>query len=424
MDVDLPTPGESAQDDGFTQDERALLRDHGIVLFAGRVIFDAQPPIDDDTLRAVDACCRGGVPAPLAALWRLTAGGRLDYDLVLPMDGHEEAISWTELFFRGSDGYRDLDGWIEHERELAQDDADEDGRDWDGLLDVLPFGGFEYCDRLYIVTDPAAPDHGHVLAWKQGLPPAWTHARHEDGLATVGEHLHAAFRALVLERDPQAPDADTGTELLDYPDTRCAEHGLDDALAARVADFHRRALLDWRGALAGRGLAAQPALAWLALCTAIEADDPALLAQVADAGAALDVPLRGSAGAIDLALVHGAHAALAMLLDRGAPVGPRALDQVNGALPPALAARLLAVPGQATVEAVLACVVQGASDSAALVAAQLPAADRATLPARFAAARASLVADLDKVRSGRLGHFLGEAGLQQRIDRLDAWRAG
>ena len=42
-------------------------------------------------------------------------------------------------------------------------------------------------------------DYGHVLAWKQGLPAAWTHAMHEDGMTTVVHDLCAAFDALLVE---------------------------------------------------------------------------------------------------------------------------------------------------------------------------------------------------------------------------------
>ena len=82
----------------FTSEERATLRAHGIVLFAERVIFDAQPPMPASQIAAVQALCAGPLPEALAALWRQTAGGRLDYDLSLPMSGNVESISWSELF--------------------------------------------------------------------------------------------------------------------------------------------------------------------------------------------------------------------------------------------------------------------------------------------------------------------------------------
>jgi hypothetical protein len=98
--------------------------------------------------RAADRCsaglCAGPIPEALVALWQETAGGRLDYDLALPMNGNIESVSWSELFWDGSDGYHDLQGWIEHEQALAADAAAENGAPWSGKLTHLPFGGFEY----------------------------------------------------------------------------------------------------------------------------------------------------------------------------------------------------------------------------------------------------------------------------------------
>ncbi|WP_423760291.1 hypothetical protein [Burkholderia sp. NLJ2] len=85
-----------------------------------------------------------------------TAGDSLDYDLTLEMNGLVEGISWGELFYNGSNGYRDLQGWIDHELELAEESTEEDSRPWNGQIDALPFGGFEYCDRIYVVTEHVA----------------------------------------------------------------------------------------------------------------------------------------------------------------------------------------------------------------------------------------------------------------------------
>ena len=155
----------------FTTDELSTLREHGIVLFAERVIFDAQPPMPSQQIEAVQALCSGPLPEALVALWQETAGGRLDYDLSLEMNGNLEGISWNELFWDGSDAYHDLQGWIEHEQELAQEAAEENGTPWTGKLTHLPFGGFEYTDRIYAVVEPGA-GHGQIVAWKKGLPPA------------------------------------------------------------------------------------------------------------------------------------------------------------------------------------------------------------------------------------------------------------
>ncbi|MCA3931422.1 MAG: SMI1/KNR4 family protein, partial [Burkholderia sp.] len=57
----------------FSDTELADLRAHGIVLFAGRVIYDAQPPMPADQITAVQACCHGEIPSALLDLWRITA---------------------------------------------------------------------------------------------------------------------------------------------------------------------------------------------------------------------------------------------------------------------------------------------------------------------------------------------------------------
>uniref|UniRef100_UPI00197EFEE5 SMI1/KNR4 family protein n=1 Tax=Burkholderia sp. Ac-20379 TaxID=2703900 RepID=UPI00197EFEE5 len=298
----------------FSDDDLAALRAHGIVLFADRVIFDAQPPMPPEQIAAIQAQCDGPLPDALLALWRLTAGGSLDYQLSLPMNGNEEAISWTELFYNGSKGYHDLQGWIDHERELAETVAAERGRTWGGLLDVVPFGGFEYCDRVYVVTTPGAPDHGHVLAWKQGMPATWHGMMHADGLATVATDLHAAFRALQLDGDPLGPDAEAGAELLDYLEERRESHDLPDALADKLIAFYRRAMIDWRTPLADGTLLGQPRLVRVALRAAVDGDDAPLVAQLAAAGIPLDPVLAGSLNPVQYALRRQRFAAASALL--------------------------------------------------------------------------------------------------------------
>ena len=100
---------------GFSAAELATLRAHGIVIFADRVIFDAQPPMSDAALATIERQCAGPLPASLVELWRTTAGGSLDYDLSVRTGDGVEALSWVELFHDGSDGVRDLQGWIDHE---------------------------------------------------------------------------------------------------------------------------------------------------------------------------------------------------------------------------------------------------------------------------------------------------------------------
>lgn len=279
---------------GFAQAEVDELRAHGIELFAGRVIYAAQPPMGEDDIAAVQAKCRGPLPPALLALWRQTAGGLLAYDLDLDVDTDEgrrvEAFSWSELFHEGSERYHDLWGWIEHTLEQAFAEAEAAGCDFDEKLDYLPIGGFEYCDRFYVATTPDAPHHGSVVAWKMGLPPAWTPALTEDAVSRFATDLHAAFAALVLHADPLDQDDEyrVSEGLLEYLDVRCDEHGLSRALADALIGYYRRAWIDWRAALHAGTLADDRYALRLALRHAVERDDADLLRQIKASGARLD----------------------------------------------------------------------------------------------------------------------------------------
>ncbi|MDN4586894.1 SMI1/KNR4 family protein [Xenophilus aerolatus] len=412
--------------DFFTADERATLRAHGIVLFAQRVIFDAQPPMPQAQIDAVQALCAGPLPAGLLALWRETAGGQLDYDLRLRMGDNDEAISWSELFWNGSDGYHDLQGWIEHELELAGESAADDGVEWDGKLSYLPIGGFEYLDRIYVIVDALHPANGEVLAWKKGLPAAWQHRLHEDSLATLADSVEGAFAALHLDEDPLSPTGDhfSGQALLEYLDERHESHGLALELSDKLVTFYRQAMRDWRGALQAGTLAEDAGLAHIGLRHAIHTDDAALVRALAGAGIGLDAPLQGSANAVDLAVGHGAWSAAAALLDAGAPVAADVLDSIDHALAPELTARLLAAGAQPDADAMAQCVACGAPASARLIGEALRARGE-DVPHAFDAARARLLEDLEgslaKVREGRLSHYLGAEGLMQRAEHLRAF---
>ncbi|WP_433852322.1 hypothetical protein [Stenotrophomonas nitritireducens] len=288
---------------GFSEADIRTLRAHGIALFAGRVIFDAQPPMAEDAIAAVQAHCAGPLPPALLALWRQTAGGRLDYHLSLEVDTSEgpriEAVAWCELFYDGSRFYRDLQGWIENEQEQAWEAAEDAGEEWNGKLAYLPIGGFEYCDRIYAVTSPGAPDDGGVLAWKMGLPPAWAPALTEDAVTTFAPSLPAAFARLALHDDPLAPGDGyrAGSELLAYLDT-CRGNGLPAPLADALLAHYRRALIDWRALLQAGTLPAHPYALRIALCHAVEQDDAALLRHIHASGARLDGLVAGGSNAL------------------------------------------------------------------------------------------------------------------------------
>ena len=400
----------------FTSGELQALREHGIAFFADRVLIDVQPPLSDARIAEIQAMCEGPLPQALLDLWRLTAGGELAYDLRAQMDGNQEALSWSELFYDGSDHYRDLQGWIEHEQECAQEAAADDGAAWNGKLRYLPIGGFEYCDRIYVALEPG-PRAGSVVAWKQGLP-GWTHTLQQDGIATVAPDLHAAFAALSLETDPEDDEDSTGLRVLEYLDERVSDHGMPQALADRVAAFYRRALVDWRGPLEAATLAGSPGLAALALQHALSHDDAALVRRLAAQGVRFDAPLRGSAQPLDVALMQHAYAAAQALLDAGAPVDAKAIHRFDKTPPPELVAALLARGAEAGALGVARCVACGSPDAARLVA-QACGAGIAEVYVQVRDSMASRYQeDLKRVRAGKLGHYLGADGLAARVANL------
>lgn len=228
----------------FTGDELAVLRSHGLAFFADRVIYEAQPPISAESLARVEAVCPGPVPQAVRELWSVTAGGQLDYDLTVAVEGRPVAFSWADLFFHGGPGYLDLQEWIDHQVELVREGAA--ARGLAGRLDALPIGGYEDDERICVVADPDAPDYGSVVAWTSGAP-AWTGLPGTETAVVLAPDLHSAFGRLRIERNPIRDgeldlEASTGVQLLEYVEARCEDDGLSRALGDRVQDFYLRAL--------------------------------------------------------------------------------------------------------------------------------------------------------------------------------------
>jgi hypothetical protein len=214
--------------DSLSDEELRVAHAAGIAVFADRLILEAQPAIDEATLDAVAERCAGPLPEQLIALWRTAFGGRLDYDLHVPIDGHVEQLSFSELFYPGSRDYHDLWGWIDHECGLTPESP------LDRLVH-LPIGGFEYLERIYVDTVPG-PDHGAVVCWRQGLPPGWER-RSDDHAGQIADDLHALFGQLFLAQDPWQDPAGVGSEMCEAIDELGA---VDDPLARSAAAKLRR----------------------------------------------------------------------------------------------------------------------------------------------------------------------------------------
>jgi hypothetical protein len=295
--------------------EHRVISEAGLALFAGRLILEAQPPIDDEVLGAVAERCAGPLPEPLIALWRTAFGGRLDYDLRTELDGQDVPLSFAELFYPDSDGYHDLWGWIDHECELAEEHLP----DWSGKLVHLPIGGFEYLERVYVDT-AAGPDHGAVVCWRQGLPPGWELST-GDRTGRLADDLRALFGRLVLDQDPWETDVDSGAEMRDAID-ELGDSGDPDARSAatKVRRLVQATVLDWRSALEEGTLAGQRRLRRLALERAAADDDVALLARLVAMGCDPAEEINSGLSPLDVALRHRAFEVTRWLLEQGVPV--------------------------------------------------------------------------------------------------------
>lgn len=306
----------------FTHDELQRLRQHELAPFAGRIIYQARPPITDAELAEVEARMGRALPSSLVRLWRVAYGGRLDYDFQVDYQGHLHPFSLSELFFPDSDGYHDLWGWIKHEEEGAREFAEEEGREWDGRLAFLPVGGFEYLERIYVCIEPGER-FGAVYAWSKGLPPAWPMRLHEDSFTRVADDIEGLFAQLVYYSDPFAEGADgTGLEMDEALDPLAAE---DAELARRLRAGMSALVQDWRGALEDGRLLAEPALQRLALEHAVEAGDEALLLRLADVGVDVGQLIRGGANAPVYARLLKREAVVAWFAGRG--IAERQRDQ-------------------------------------------------------------------------------------------------
>jgi hypothetical protein len=293
----------------LSDSERRACAEAGVVVYADRLILDAQPPVDDATLAAVAQRCAGPLPAPLVDLWRTAFGGRLCYDLRAELGRDDVAVSFRELFYPDSDDYQDLWGWIEHEQELASG----------GRLSYLPIGGFEYLDRIYVTTADG-PGHGAVMCWQQGLPAGWE-LTEGDRAAPIAADLPALFSQLVLESDPWEAASGDGADLRDAVEelSRGGDPRLRTA-AGKLRHLVQAAVLDWRGALREGTLAGRRRLRRLALERAATGDDLDLMRTLVAQGCDPAEQVRGGLTPIDVAVAHRALTVVRWLLERQVPV--------------------------------------------------------------------------------------------------------
>ncbi|MCB9676399.1 MAG: hypothetical protein H6737_14850 [Alphaproteobacteria bacterium] len=234
--------------DPLSDAELRRLRDFDIAVFEGRIVTEARPPIGDAAVAAIAAQLLGPIPDGLLALWRTCFGGRLLYDLHATFEGVGVPFSFSELFYPGSDHYRTLDGWMEHELELAQEVAEERGEPPPERLVYLPFGGFEYLERVYVrVTG----EPGSVWGWRQSLPAAWSDPVGHDAVCRLADDVPALFRALYVDEDDAVRGGGTANDLLEWGLEPLRDAG-EEALAQRVrAHYLAAARVSPRGRAGG-----------------------------------------------------------------------------------------------------------------------------------------------------------------------------
>lgn len=348
-------------------------RPDAVQVFEGRIILDAQPPITDAALNAIAERCAGPVPPDLERLWRQAFGGTLDYSLSVAFGEHVHEFSFTELFYSGSEHYRDLDGWIAHEIELAEAAATEARTRFSGKLSYLPFGGFEYLERLYVCVEPG-PDYGAIFAFSEGLPPAWILRLHEASVARIADNLPSLFRCLDLPRDPRSVPGDDyaqGMELVGALEDIGASDPVRSAALMRLVEA---AIVDWRASLEAGDIVSKPRHRRLALDHASTTGDIELFERLSAMGCDLDERFRGGGGPLTHTLANGRLDAARWLLDHGAD-GANAIGAAATTAPAELIAELLARGSVPDGLAASAAARAGNMESAALIAGALARSD-------------------------------------------------
>lgn len=244
------------------------------------------------------------IPTDLADLWSITFGGAIDYDLAVVVgEGELLNTSITELFYPGSSHYHDLFGWIDEEERLE-----------DGRMVAVPFGGFEYLERVYAMLH--GPRTGEVLLYSQGIP--WSMRINEDTVTRIAPDVASLFDQLSLDDDPFTSEEEyaRGLDMVQaVEDLRAAE----PALAEQLADLIRSAVFDWRAVVSAPYRAGPEATraTRLALHHAMGEDHPELVRTLARHRFPLDLTVQASATALPMAMAAGAHAVAAELLSLG-----------------------------------------------------------------------------------------------------------
>lgn len=403
----------------FTPAETETLRAHGIAVYRNRLILDARPPITAAELKAIEDQIGTTVPAGLLELWNVSFGGRLDYDLTIPLGDFLYTASFRDLFYPDSGGYNDLPGWIEHEQEGYADAAEECGEPEPTVLEALPFGGFEYLERFYVMTQ--GTELGRVLIYARGLPPAWKGRLNEDTVAPVAGSVAALFDMLELVKDPRTADPKSypsGLEALEKIDA-LGEH--EPALADRLEAVLNEAVFDWRAMIEGStfsGDAKQRQAARLALMAAGDTDDSELLEALLRGGYPLDSPVTGQATALSYAVGKGAIGVATRLLESGKPLGDTTILFAKG-IGEELVDMLIEAKVSFDIEAALTAAESGSIDAALrIIHRGKRSGDWDDVPYEIGKRRRRALESADKIESGKLHSYATPAEYREQARYL------
>lgn len=346
----------------FTSEELKALREYQITIYRGKVILDAQPPISQPQLDEIQALLTDEIPEDLIELWKLSFGGRLDYDYDVVFGSHVFSASLKELFYTDSDHYRDIIGWTKDEmynRKKSQ---------------LLPFAGFEYLERAFIILD--GEERGKILYWAQGLPPAWKTRLNEDSISITANSFSELFDQLYLSANPFAPESEdnyaNGLEMAEMVEAISLEQ---PDLAKKLRTIIEENVFDWRTELSnankGDSFNDQQLRAMrLALVEAASKDDVEIVKLFRERKFPLDLTIRAESGLLPEAMRQGSFEVVAEVIKFNLDAGNSTIVYIDKGANPGLVDGLINRGMTFDIEAVINLAEHGEADSAASIVTQ------------------------------------------------------
>ena len=405
----------------FTDQERQLLRDLRIAIFRNKIILEAQLPISKAQLAKVEKKVDGKVPPDLLALWKTSFGGELDYDYEIEFGEHRYTASFRELFYPDSDHYHDLHGWIDHELELGQEIAEQQGKPIPKRTQFIPFGGFEYLERFYVSLRP--DEYGTVVVYAQGIP--WKGRLNENSIALAASSVAELFDQLSLDEDPfdkasseHASGKDLVTRILDVE----ADH---PELAEKLKKVVRSSIFDWQSLiktndLGGQLSAAESKALRLALEFAVDRQDAGVIDQLHQKSAPFNVTLHGTSGVLGHAMTKQAFGIVDRLLDLNVGLGTAPIIHASGCSDELLL-KLINHGVRFDEEAIYSAAETGALDGTVVLASSKQLVEpKSTAQIAAAAVERAVRHDEDavKVETGELGSYLTGDQYRERANAL------